>query len=316
MSYQQTVEPHHKLQYSNNVMQVAQQVLNPLRDAVTIVPCSGEAEDIADLLGTTEYQEGEDYAQRNPEITPERTRRWLVRPKSVEIGQTITKEEKFDQAMDFTSKLVRNQVVTVERGVYDRILGIKKVGSTYEIAGGGIFGRVHSGKTPNSTTALPAGNFIAVDYDGAGGSTELGLTTTKLRRATEAMELEDFGLESSDEIHGLISPKQKTDLINLALATGNNLNPFDLKEISEGRPGRLLGINWKFSNRLPVDSDGYRLVPLWSKSNIVCGMWQDVEGQMWNNTERKNLPYIFTDAYPAAGRVQDGGVRVIRCKEV
>lgn len=315
MSYQQTVEPHHKLTFSNNVAMVTQQNLNPLRAAVTIVPASAEAESMADLLGKTEYQEGEDYAQRNPEITPSRERRWLVRPKSVEIGQTITKEEKFDQAMDSTSLLVRNQVVTVERGVYDRILGVRKVGATYEISGGGILGRVHSGKTPSSTSALPNGNYIAVDYDGENGSTALGLTAKKLRRATEAMELEDFGLESEDEQYGLITPKQKTDLINLALATGNNLNPFDVQNIRDGKPGKLLGINWLFSNRLPVDADGYRLVPIWNKANIVCGMWQDVQGQMWNNTERKNLPYIFTDAYPAAGRIEDGGVRVIRCLE-
>ncbi|KHQ50281.1 phage capsid protein [Mameliella alba] len=314
MSYNQTVEPHHRLQYSNNVRMVAQemQISNKLRAAVTIVPASGEAQDIADLIGKTEYQEGEDYGQRNPEITPSRDRRWLIRPRPVEIGQTITKEEKFDQAMDPTSMLVRNQVVTVERGVYDRILGVKKVGSSYEIAGGGILGAVHSGKTPSSTSDLPTGNFIAVNAGGAGNT---GLTSFKLRAATEAMELEDFGLETEDEVWGLITPKQKTDLINLALATSSNLNPFDVNEIREGRPGKLLGINWMFSNRLPVDSDGYRLIPIWTKANVVCGMWQDVEGAMWNNTERKNLPYIFTDAYPAAGRIEDGGVRVIRCNE-
>lgn len=314
MSYQAIVEPHHRLQYSNNVRMVAQQMRNPLRAAVTIVSASGEAQDIADLVGQTDYQEGEDYAQRNPEITPSRARRWLVRPKSIEIGQTITKEEKFDQAMDPTSVLVRNQVATVERGVFDRILGVKKKsGGGYELSGGGIMGSVHEGKTPTTTTALPTGNYIAVDYDD--GSTAIGLSKAKLRAATEAMELGDFGLETEDEVWGAITPKQKTDLLELAFSTGANLNPFDVEQIREGRPGRLLGINWIFTNRLPTDSNGYRLVPIWTKANIVCGMWQDVEGQMWNNTERKNLPYIFTDAYPACGRVQDVGVRVIRCNE-
>jgi hypothetical protein len=128
--------------------------------------------------------------------------------------------------------------------------------------------------------------------------------------------VEEFGLETEDEVWGLITPKQKTDLINLAFATKGNLNPFEVEQIRSGKPGQLLGINWRFTNRLPKDSNGYRLIPIWTKQNIVCGMWEDVEGSMWNDTHAKNLPYAYCSAYPEAGRVQDGGVRIIRCAEV
>lgn len=307
MSYQQQVEAHHRLTFSRNVMLAAQMMNNPLRDAVTIVPASGEAQDIADLINAIEYTEGEDNSRRNPENVPDRARRWLVRPGVIESGQYITKEEKFDQSQDPTSSLVLAHTKAVNRGLYDRILGVKKTNSGFSIAGGGILGKIYEGKNPNSTKSLPGGNFIAHGSE--------GLTAAKLRAATEAMELEDFGLETDQEIFGLITPKQKTDLINLALETKASLNPFDVENIREGKPGRLLGINWLFSNRVPTDSNGHRMVPLWSKDNIVCGMWQDIVGDMWNDTNAKNLPYIYVDAYPACGRVQDGGVRVIPCVE-
>jgi len=314
MSYSATVEQHHRLAYRDNVAMVAQQMANPLRAAVTIIPASGEAQSMADLIGKTEYIEGEDYSRTNPDNPPQRTRRWLVRPTVIETGQYITKEEKFDQTQDPTSMLVRNTIKTVERGVYDKILGVRKqADGSFSIAGGGILGKVSAGKTPSSTTSLPAGNYIAVDADNPG--TPSGLGSYKLRAATEAMELADFGLETDDEIFGLITPKQKTDLINLALATSTSLNPFEVENIKKGKPGQLLGINWLFTNRLPKDSSGYRLIPLWSKSNIVAGMWQDVQGDMWNDTSAKNMPYIYADAYVDAGRVEDGGVRVIRCLE-
>jgi hypothetical protein len=105
MAYRQTVEQHHVLTFSQNIKMRAQTMTNPLMGAVMVEPCSGEAQDIADLIGSVDYQEGEDYGQRNPEIIPERTRRWLVRPADIESGQTITKQEKFDQAMDPTSPL-------------------------------------------------------------------------------------------------------------------------------------------------------------------------------------------------------------------
>lgn len=314
MSYAQLVEAHHKLTYSGNVTMVAQQLANPLRNAVTIVSCSGEAQDMADLIDEVDYQEGDDYERRNPDNAPARSRRWLVRPTVIQSGQLITKEEKFDQAMDPTSPLTRAHVLACERGVFDRILGIrKKKGQDATLAEGGIFGAVSEGKTPGTTVALPAGNYIAADFGDPG--TAYGLGLKKLRAACEAMELEDFGLETDDEIYGLITPKQKTDLINLAVETGKNLNPFDVENIREGKPGKLLGVNWLFNNRVPKDADGNRLIPLWSKANVICGMWQDVEGMMFNDSSAKNLPRILADCYPTAGRIQDGGVRIIRCAE-
>lgn len=313
MAYQQTVEPHHKLKFSNNIRQRAQQMKNPLEDAVMVEPCDGEAQDVADLIGALDYQEGEDYGQRNPENVPERARRWLVRPRVIESGQTITKEEKFDQAMDPAARLHDTHIKAVRRGQFDRILGVRKIGGVFKIDGNGILGEANEGKTPGGTKPLPDANFIAADYGDTG--TPYGMGVTKLRAATEAMELEEFGLETDQEVYGLITPKQKTDLLNLAVETGKNLNPFDVKNIAEGKPGKLLGVNWMFSNRLPVDDNGYRLCPLWCKDNIIAGEWQALEGAMWNLTGKKNLPYIYVDAYLTASRVEDGGVRVLRCAE-
>ncbi|MEM7317400.1 MAG: phage capsid protein [Pseudomonadota bacterium] len=311
----QTVEAHHKLTYSDNVKMVAQQMMNPLRNAVTIVPCDGEAKNMADLIEELDYIEGEDYSRTNPENPPKRHRRWLVRPTDISSGQLITKEEKFDQAMDPTSVLFRAHIKACERGVFDRILGVrKKKSEPATLAEGGIFGKVAEGKTPGALVALPTGNYVSSDYGETPG-THVGLTLPKMRRATEAMELEDFGLETEDEIWGMITPKQKTDLINLAVETGKNLNPFEVKNIKEGKPGELLGINWLFTNRLPVDSNGRRLIPLWSKANIICGMWQDLEGQIFNDGSSRNLPRILVDCYPTCGRVEDEGVRIIRCEE-
>lgn len=313
MSYRQVVEDHHKQTYSNNVQMVAQQVANPLRAAVTVAAASGEARDVADLIDKSEYSEGEDYSRENPDNPPNRRRRWLVRPTVIEHGQYITKEEKFDQAMDPTSALNRNSVLTVERGVFDKILGIRKEGGVFKAVRAGIMGKAMEGKTPSGTINFPTANYIAVDAGQSG--TPHGLTVHKLRAATEAMELEDFGLETDMSIYGLITPRQKTDLINLAVETKTSLNPFEIENIRAGKPGMLLGINWLFSNRVPVDDDGHRLIPIWSKENVVMGVWQDVQGQMWNDTARKNLPYIYTDAYVDATRIEDGGVRIIRCAE-
>lgn len=309
MSLELQVEQHHKLKYASDTTMVAQQMQNPLRNAVTIVPAEGEAQSTADLLGADEYVRGKSRSTRNPEVGSNDTRRWLVYPEyAIEHGKTIYKEDTFKKMMDPTSTTMRKGVAAVERGIFDTILGIEpKPNGTFSITGSGIMGRATEGKRPGAASALPAGNYIA-----HGG---IGLNTEKLRSATEAMELENFGLETDDEIFALISPKQKTDLLNLALATKVNLNQFDIDQIKSGKPTSLLGITWMFTNRLPKNATGNRLVPIWSKANIVAGFWQDLQGRIWNNGERKNLPYAFTDAILDCVRHQDGGVRIVECLE-
>lgn len=314
MTYRQQVESHHRQTFADNVQLVAQQMQNPLTAAVTVLPADGEARSVADLIGSVDYIEGEDYSRSNPDNPPDKSRRWLVRPLVIETGQYITKEEKFDQTQDQTSQLLKTHVTALERGKFDRILGVKKqADGSFKAERMGIMGKALEGKGPSSEVAFPTGNYVAADYGDTG--TDHGLTAVKLRKATENMELAEFGMETDSQIYGLISPKQKTDLINLALATKTALNPFDVEEIRAGRPGQLLGINWLFTNRLPVDASGNRLIPLWDKANIVCGVWQDVMGDMWNDTNAKNLPYIYGDAYIDATRIQDGGVQIIRCAE-
>lgn len=308
MSFEKLVEAHHKLTYSDNVKMVAQQKQNRLRPAVTIVPASGEARSVADLLGAKEYIRGEDRSRRNPENPTPRSRRWLVRPGVIEDGEYVDTVDKFDMAMDPTSHLVSNSVLAVERGVFDTIMGIQKnADGSFSVSGSGILGKATSGKRPDTTTSLPAGNYIAANSE--------GLSLDKLRAVKKALNKAEFGMEDDDELFAAITPSQVDDLIGIAAATNQSLNAFAVEQLRSGKPTMLMGINWINTNRLPVDSSGNRLCPVWSKKNIVVGMWQDVRGAMWNDTAAKNLPYIYTSAYVDAVRVEDGGVRVIRCVE-
>lgn len=307
MPQEQLVEQWHRLTYGQNVQMVAQQLRNDLRPAVTEMRCNGEAHAVADLVGAGEYLVSEERSRRNPENPSKLSRRWLIRPDKLESGQYIDEEDKFDLAMDPTSHFVRDHTAKVNRGIFDRILGIKKVGNTFEIAHGGILGRVNEGKRPGTTTDLPSGNYIAH------GST--GLTLPKMIKVKEALGLADFGIETDDPLFCAITPKQVTDLLNIAAATGAALNQFDIEQLKTGKPTTLMGLTWIVTNRLPKNSDGHRLCPVWSKRNIVLGIWADIQGDMWNDTSAKKLPYCYVSARVDCARVQDGGVRVIPCVE-
>lgn len=299
-------EPHHALTYGNNVMMVAQQLNNPFRAAVTEAPCKGEAVAAADLVGSIEYLESQGRARTNPENVPQNDRRWLVYPTEIESGQYIEKEDTFQMIYDPTSVLVRTHTAAVNRGIADRILGVKKEGSAFTITGGGIFGVANVGKRPGNTVALPAGNTIP--------HASTGLTTAKLIDVREAMGLADFGLEDDDPIYCAITPRQVSDLLDVAAKADSSIPAYQIEQLRTGEPTTLLGINWIVTNRLPK-SGSNRLCPVWTKRNIVLGLWQDIRGDMWDDTHAKKKPYVHVGAFIDCVRVEDAGVRVIECVE-
>lgn len=310
MSYPMRVEEHHKFQYANNVTMVAQQLRNPLMGAVTEVTASGEAQSVADLVNSVRYMRGEAGARRNPQNPVSGSRRWVVLPDGpIESGDYITKEEKFKTATDPTSVYVRTHTAAVTRGWADTILGIDEPeNGEFEIKFGGILGIAREGKTPGAGTPLPSSQFVPH------GST--GLTLDKLRDAVKTLKKADFGIDQMlDPLFSLITPEQEDDLLGIAAASGVNLNTFNVEQLRSGKPTPLMGVTWILTNRLPLNSNGHRLVPIWSKANIIAGVWQGIEGDMWNDTNAKNLPYCYVSAYVDAVRAQDKGVIAIECVE-
>lgn len=309
MSLQVITEPHHRQVFTDNVKMVAQQTKSLLRGTVMELPATGEAISAADLIGAVEAQEDNGIDRRNIENVPARSRRWLVFPNRTRSGQYIDKEEKLKSSQDPTSNLVRTHTVGVQRGIADKILGIRYVSKgNFELRAGGILGAASDGKQPGGNlVSLPAGN-----YTPAGGA---GLTLAKLIAAKERLNLDDFGMEDEDEMFCAITPKQVTDLLNIAAATGTALNQFDIDQLKTGKPTTLVGVTWIVTNRSILDGNGDRLCPMWTKNNIVAGLWQDVSGRMWNDTAANNTPYAQVDAYVDVVRVEDGGVQVIACVE-
>ena len=309
MAYTQNVEQHFRTMYADNVRMVAQQLKNPLMDAVTTVPASGEAMRAADLINAKRYLRGEARSRRNPENPAQGVARWLVFPEQpIESGQYIDKEDRFKMAMDPTSNFMKADVAAVTRGYMDTVMGLDEVAAdTYTVSGGGILGIAREGKTPGTGTVLPAGQIIA-----NGGT---GLTLDKLRNARKMLKKANFGIDAAmDPLFGAITPEQEDNLLGIAAASGANLNTFEIEQLKSGKPTQLLGMTWIVTNRLPKAAT-IRSCAIWAKNNIIVGEWEPIQGDMWNDTAAKNLPYIYCSCRIDAVRVEDKGVVQIDCVE-
>lgn len=300
------VEQHHRLTYSNNVVMVAQQLGNPLAATVTSIRATGEAMSAGDMLNAVEYVYGEERSRTNVENPLSGSRRWLIRPPEIKSGQYIDDEDKFDMAMDPTSNFVTGHTRAVIRGCMDRIMGVRKLAGAYSVVDGGILGNAIEGKRPGTSgIALPGSQIIPV-----GGT---GLTIDKMRTALLTLRQADFGLEDDDALYCAISPLQQDNLIAIAQASTTPLNAFNIEQLKNGKPTSLMGLNWIVSNRVPKDATGNSLCPIWAKSNIVEGVWQDIEGDVWNDTHADNKPYVRVRTRRDVVRLQDKGVVVMTC---
>lgn len=309
MSLEAKLEAHHVTMYRDNVQMRAQQLKNPLRAAITEAPAHGEAVSASDLVGAVEAQEMEGRDRRNIENVPQNSRRWLVFPTEIRSGQYFDTEDKLRQIRDPQSKGINAHTAAVNRGIADRIMGVKfRSKGNFDLRPGGILGGAVDGKTPGSVrTDLPPGNFIA-----HGGT---GLTLPKLLTAKERLGINDYGLEDEDEMFCAITPRQVTDLLNIAAATGASLNQFDIDQLKTGKPTTLVGLTWIVTNRMYRTQTGVRWCPIWSKKNIIAGFWKDITGDIWEDTSANKTPYRRVNAFVDVVRVEDEGVQVIEAQE-
>lgn len=312
MPYVGNVEQFHKLQYNASVQMVAQQMKNPVLEAVTMIPASGEAVAVSELIGRVNYQRGEARTRRNIENPVTGSRRWAIYAAENEVksGQYIDREDKFKSATDPTSNIVRAHTAAVTRGQADNLLGLDQNGDgSFSVSYGGVYGVAYEGKTPGATgTALPGSQYLPDDA--------AGLTLDKLILAVEKLKLADFGIDTQlDPLYGLITPKQESDLLRIAAASGASLNAFNITQLQSGKPTALMGVNWIMTNRVPRSATSKRMVAIWAKSNIIGAEWEGLNGDMWNDTHADNLPYARVRTNLHAVRAEDKGVVIIPCTE-
>jgi hypothetical protein len=299
----------HRTTYRDNVQMRAQQKKSRMRSAVTEMSVTGEMVNAADLVGEVEAVRRPGRSRTNIDNPPTNERRWLYRRDPIESGQYIDKVEKLDRAMDPTSIYTTTHTNAVIRGIDDVYLGVEKgADGIWRVGEGGVMGAAGEGKRGTVKKALPS-----VCHTPHGSS---GLTTEKLRAALKRMRFDEFGMDEDDELYAAIGPEQIDDLLVIAEQSGTGLTQSDKEEMKSGRPKMLLGVSWIWMNRLPFNAaNDARMIPIWSKKNIAAGVWQDVDGDMWNDGHAKNTPYCHVDAIVDAVRVEDLGVHVIECAE-
>lgn len=289
--------PNHFAQsYATNVELLLQQKDSRLRSLVTQGQYIGEQASPVDQIDSVEMQSVSGRFEAMPRVDADTARRW-VQPLDFDLPQLIDSFDKLRLLTDPNSVYVQNAVSAAKRKMDDVIIDA-------------FFGSAKTGKTGSASTAFPSGQQVVVNQ-GASGNT--GLTVAKLREARRLLRAAEVDLDM-DPITCVITSKQEDNLLAEAQVISLDFN--DRPVLADGKLKSFLGMNFVHSERLDTNSSSQRRVPVFAKSGMHLGIWNDITTDISQRKDLRGLPFqAYVYMTVGSTRLEEEKVVEIVCAE-
>lgn len=287
---------HYAQQYATNIELLLQQKGSKLRGLVDSGSYIGEQASPVDQIDKVEMQEVTGRFEAMGRVDADTDRRWVL-PLDFDLPQMIDAFDKLRLLTDPQSIYVQNAVHAAGRKMDDVIIDA-------------FFGTAKTGKTGSTSTTFPAGQQVAVNH-GASGNT--GLTVAKLREARRLLRAAEVDLDM-EPITCVVTAKQEDNLLAEAQVISLDFN--DKPVLVDGKLKSFLGINFVHCERLDTDGSSYRRVPVFAKSGMHLGLWNDITTDISQRKDIKGLPwqsYVYMTI--GATRLEEEKVVEIKCAE-
>lgn len=288
----QNIPAFYTQQYASNIQMLLQQKGSRLRDAVTVGSYTGKAAQVVDQVGSVSMQPVSSRFAPMGRVDAALTSRWVF-PSDFDLPQMIDSFDKLRLLTDPSSVYVTNAVAAAGRKfdelIIDAALGTAKTG----VDGG-------------TSTVLPTAQKIAV-----GGT---GLTVDKIIEAKKLLMKANVDLDS-DPLYCAISAEQHADL--LAETKIINLDYNSQPVLVDGKIKQFLGVNFIHTELVTTSArlvSGDCPVPMWAKSGMHLGLWNDVTTDISQRKDIQGLPwqsYVYMTA--GATRLEEEKVVQILC---
>lgn len=295
MSYQ--IPTHYAQQYATEIELLLQQRGSRLRNAVRLKPITGaKAATPVEQIGPVAAQK---RTTRYPVLTPIDTphaRPWVY-PSDYDWNDLIDSIDKLRILVDPQGAYVENGAASIGRAIDDEIIAA-------------FFATRNVGETGSSTTAFPSSQQLLVSYGAAGA---VGLTVAKLREAKRLLMAAEVDV-INDPLYVAVTAKQHDNLLAEMQVISTDFN--EKPVLVEGMVTRFLGFNFIHTERLLLNGSSYRRVPVWSKSGMTLGMWNDIGTDVSQRKDLAGLPMqVYVYGTFGATRMEEGKVVEIPCSE-
>lgn len=287
---------HYAQQFATNIELLLQQKDSRLRSRVTEGSYVGEQASPVDQIDSIEMQSVTGRFEAMPRVDADTARRWVT-PLDFDLPQMIDSFDKLRLLTDPNSAYTQNAVSAAKRKYDDVIIDA-------------FFAAAKTGKTGSGSTSFPSGQQVAVTH-GASGNT--GLTVAKLREARRLLRAAEVDLDM-DPITCVITSKQEDNLLAEAQIISLDFN--DRPVLVDGKLKSFLGMEFVHSERLDTDGSSYRRVPVFAKSGMHLGVWNDITTDISQRKDIRGLPFqVYVYMTCGGTRLEEEKVVEIKCAE-
>lgn len=290
----QNVPSHYGVQYAQTIELLLQQKLSKLRPFVTTGSYKGEKASPVDQVGSIEMQEVLSRFAPMGRVDADLIRRWVF-PSSFELPQLLDSFDEHLLLIDPKSKYVENAHAAANRK-FDALINTA------------FFADAKIGKDGSTTKSFLSGNVVAVNQGSSGNS---GLTVAKLQKAQQILMAAEVDLEVEMPTVAITSD-ENNDLLNEYKIISKDFNSTPV--LVDGKIKTFMGMNFLHYERLSTDSNSYRRVPVWVKSGMHLGLWQDVMTSISKRNDLSGEPWqAYLKLMAGATRLQEEKVVEIKC---
>lgn len=291
-------------QYTTNVELLLQQKGSKLRPYVSTGSYTGKAANVIDQVGAIEAIDVTGRFQPKSRVDAAVNKRWVY-PTDKVIPQLFDSRDKLRLISDPKSVSALNAANGLGRAMDDIIISAFFGTSKTGVEGG-------TSTTFGTTLTSNGGQNVSV---GVGGTTS-GLNVAKLREVRRQALANEIDLDS-DPLYMAITSKQDANLLQEIQITSMDFN--DRPVLKDGKVMSFLGITFIHIERLATgtsDSGTARNCPVWCKSGMHLGIWNDIKTTMAQRFDLDGNPWgLDTEMTMGATRTQEKKVFRVWCAE-
>lgn len=276
--------------YKTTVQFLLQQMDNRFRKAVTEDSYKGQQGKSVEQFGLATAQLRTSRNSDTPNLNLTQDARWVF-PADYEWGTLVDDQDKLRMIIDPTSPIAQAAAMGMKRAQDDVIIN-----AFFATAQKGQFGT-----TPEAfdTTDYQVGQNV--------GGTSSNLNVAKLQAALKALMLANKG-EIMEPIYCAISSEEHDALLKEVQVTNRDYNG-GAAVLEDGKIKRFMGMEFIITERLLTDSTNtYRLIPVWVKSGMHLGVWEDIVAEVTKRPDKGYATQVYTRMTIGATRLMQGKV--------
>lgn len=286
------VTTHFVQQYTTNIQLLLQQKGSKLRDAVMTNSYVGKAAKAVEQIGAVNPVKNQGRHSDTPLISTPADARWVF-PNDYDWADLIDDQDKLRMLIDPTSSYVQNGVYALGRAQDAEILEA-------------FFGTAKTGENGSTSTTFESGQVVAV---GTGSSAATGLNIAKLRAAKKILMANNVDIEN-DPLYCAITAADHDALLNEAQVISMDYNAKPV--LVDGRVTSFMGFNFIHTELITTDASGYKRLPVWAKSGMHLGMWNDIKTSVDRRADKRNSYQVYVTGTYGATRLEEKKVVEIK----